>query len=60
VAGLLGVTALEGAALNVRINVGAIKDEAVRRTLTERLQAVQASGRDQAAKVRAVVAGKLG
>src|SRR5512142_3206093 len=60
VAGLLGVTALEGAALNVRINVGAIKDDALRRTFTERLQTIQTDGRDQAAKVQAAVAGKLG
>ncbi len=60
VAGLLAATALEGAALNVRINVAAIKDEALRQTFVQRLDVLQASGRDQAAKVQAAVAGKLG
>ncbi len=59
VAALLAATALEGAALNVRITVGAIKDEAVRRAFTQQLQALQASGREQAARVQAAVAGKL-
>ncbi len=51
VAALLAAAALEGAALNVRINLAAIDDEAFRRARADELEAAQARGaalRDEA------------
>jgi formiminotetrahydrofolate cyclodeaminase len=59
VAAHLAATALEGAALNVRINVGALKDAAVRDDHTRRVELMQQSGQQCMAKVIAAVDGKL-
>jgi methenyltetrahydrofolate cyclohydrolase len=60
VAALLGASALEGAAFNVEINLGSIKDEAYRAASTEAVQTARAEGaalRDEAlAKVREALA----
>ncbi|HVP74389.1 MAG TPA: cyclodeaminase/cyclohydrolase family protein [Gaiellaceae bacterium] len=45
VAALLAAAALEGAALNVQINLGSIKDEAFRTMYAESVRAAQAQGR---------------
>lgn len=60
VAAHLAATGLEGAALNVRINVASLKDETARADFTQRLRGMQSSGRVLAAKVRAAVEAKLG
>jgi formiminotetrahydrofolate cyclodeaminase len=45
VAALLGAAALEAGALNVRINLASIRDEAFRATQEESVGAAQAQGR---------------
>jgi formiminotetrahydrofolate cyclodeaminase len=55
VAGLLAAAALEGAALNVRINLASVKDEAVRSTLGDRLRILQQEGRELAGAVQGAV-----
>ncbi|MFB3818538.1 MAG: cyclodeaminase/cyclohydrolase family protein [Candidatus Methylomirabilales bacterium] len=59
VGGLLAAAALEGAALNVRINLAALKDEPVRAAFTERLRLLEGQGRDLAAAIQRAVAAAL-
>ncbi len=59
VAGLLASTALEGAALNVRINLGGLQDPALRQTFRDRLEVFLSRGREAAAAVQRSVEGKL-
>jgi formiminotetrahydrofolate cyclodeaminase len=59
VGGLLAAAALEGAALNVRINIAALKDETVRAAFTERLRLLEGQGRDLAAAIQRTVAAAL-
>jgi methenyltetrahydrofolate cyclohydrolase len=51
VAALLGVAAVDGAAANVEINLGTLKDEKERARLAERLEAARAGRREQAARI---------
>jgi methenyltetrahydrofolate cyclohydrolase len=51
VAALFGLASLDGAAANVEINLGSLRDEAVREELAERLAAAQAGRREQAEQV---------
>ncbi|MCC7368242.1 MAG: cyclodeaminase/cyclohydrolase family protein [Chloroflexi bacterium] len=51
VAALLGVAAMDGAAANVEINLGTLKDETQRQTLADRLAEIRAGRREQAARV---------
>jgi formiminotetrahydrofolate cyclodeaminase len=59
VGALLAATALEGAALNVQINLGTIKDEAFRRIQEEKVGGARAQGQALRDKVLAEVRGKL-
>jgi formiminotetrahydrofolate cyclodeaminase len=59
VAAHLAATALEGAALNVRINVAALKDAAVRDGFTQRLKRVQLRGQGHMGEVITAVDGHL-
>ena len=59
VAAHLAMTALEGAALNVEINLGSIRDEEYRKAREERLQAVRAEGRALRDQALATVRAKL-
>lgn len=59
VGGLLASAALEGAALNVRINLVALKDETARAAFTERVRLLEGQGRDLAAAVQRTVAAAL-
>ena len=59
VAGACALAAAEGAALNVRINLPSVTDEAAASSMADRLQAQLARARELAAKVRAVVDGVL-
>jgi methenyltetrahydrofolate cyclohydrolase len=60
VAAHLAAAALEGAALNVRINLAAIKDEAFRAAAAERVEAAQAEGRTLRDGALAAVDAQLG
>lgn len=60
VAALMAAAALEGAALNVEINLGSIKDEAFRTTQADRVRAAQAQGQALRDEVLATVRAKLG
>ena len=60
VAALLAAAALEGAALNVEINLGSIKDEVFRTTRAERVRAAQAEGQALRDKALTAVRTKLG
>jgi len=60
VGALLAVTALEGGALNVQINLGSIKDEAFRTTQEDRVRAAQAQGQALRDKALTMVRAKLG
>ncbi len=55
VSAVLAGAALEGGALNVRINLGAIKDEAYRAGRMERLRAAETQGRELRDRVLAAV-----
>jgi formiminotetrahydrofolate cyclodeaminase len=59
VGALLAAAALEGGALNVQINLGAIQDEAFRSQQQEWVRAAQAQGQALRDKVLAAVRGKL-
>lgn len=59
VGALLAATALEGGALNVRINLGTIKDESFRAAQEEKLRAAESRGQALRDKALAAVAGKL-
>lgn len=59
VGSLLAATALEGAALNVQINLGSIKDESFRAALGERVRAARSQGQALRDKGMAAVRGKL-
>ena len=59
--GLLATRAcIDGAALNVRINLGSLKDEKVKSSLTERLRKFSAESNTRFEKINAIVDGKLG
>ncbi len=60
VAALLASTALEGAALNVRINLSSIDDETYTAARAERLGELQAQGQALRAEALAAVSAKLG
>ncbi len=60
VAALLASAALDGAALNVRINLGAIRDEGFRSGLERRVDAAQSDGRELRARALAAVDAQLG
>ena len=60
VGALLAGTAVEGAALNVQINLGAIKDEAFRTAQAEKVRAVGVGGRKLRDSVLGIVLAKLG
>jgi methenyltetrahydrofolate cyclohydrolase len=59
VAALLAATALEGGALNVRINLGSLKDEALRTTREADVNEAQARGRELLAQVQSAVRERL-
>ncbi len=59
VGALLAATALEGGALNVQINLCAIKDEAFRADQEERVRVARSQGQALRDRVLAVVRGKL-
>jgi formiminotetrahydrofolate cyclodeaminase len=59
VAARLGSTALEGGRLNVRINLGAIKDEAFRATCSDRLRLLTLQGAELAARADHAVDARL-
>jgi len=59
--GLLAVRAcIEGAGMNVRINLGGLKDEAVRSSLREKMKQVMDASEAEFTRVRAIVESKLG
>lgn len=51
VAALLGVSALDGTAANVEINLSSLKDDAAKARLAERLASARAGRREQAARI---------
>jgi glutamate formiminotransferase / formiminotetrahydrofolate cyclodeaminase len=51
---------IEGAALNVRINLGQLKDEKFRTTLLEHVRAISADSENQFKTINAIVQEKLG
>jgi formiminotetrahydrofolate cyclodeaminase len=55
VAALLAATALEGGALNVRINLGSIKDEELRTTREREVDVAQTRGRELLEQAQAAV-----
>jgi len=57
---LLAATALEGGALNVQINLGAIKDDAFRAAQEDRVHEARSRGQALRDKVLGVVRAKLG
>jgi len=59
VAALLASAALEGGALNVRINQGSVTDQTYKDTLTARLQALSARGKQLRDRALALVEVKL-
>jgi formiminotetrahydrofolate cyclodeaminase len=59
VGALLAATALEGGALNVRINLGSIQDQAFREAHVERVRAAQSQGRALRDKALAAVGERL-
>ena len=59
VAALLAATALEGAALNVQINLGSIKDETFRATQSARVAAAQTRGQTLRVQALATVHTKI-
>jgi len=59
--GLLAVRAcIEGAGMNVRINLSGLKDEAFRASLREKLERVTKTSETEFQRIHAVVDGKLG
>jgi glutamate formiminotransferase/formiminotetrahydrofolate cyclodeaminase len=59
--GLLAVRAgIEGAAMNVRINLAGLKDEGLRSTLREKMQRVAGESEAEFKRVHAIVESKLG
>jgi formiminotetrahydrofolate cyclodeaminase len=60
VAALLAAAALEGAALNVEINLGSIKDESFRTTQADAVRTAHAQGRALRDKALAAARAKLG
>jgi formiminotetrahydrofolate cyclodeaminase len=60
VGALLAATALEGAVLNVQINLGSIKDEAFRSTQAEKVRAAEIRGQALRDSILAIVRAKLG
>ncbi|HVF71964.1 MAG TPA: glutamate formimidoyltransferase [Chthoniobacterales bacterium] len=59
--GLLAVRAcIEGAGMNVRINLSGLKDESARTTLREKMEQALRQNETEFARIRAVVDGKLG
>jgi glutamate formiminotransferase/formiminotetrahydrofolate cyclodeaminase len=59
--GLLGVrSCIEGAGMNVRINLGGLKDESVSSALREKLQQLMAASEAESKRVLAIVEKKLG
>jgi glutamate formiminotransferase/formiminotetrahydrofolate cyclodeaminase len=59
--GLLAMRAcIEGAALNVRINLGQLKDEKFKSALLEKVRRIAADSETQVKKINQVVEGKLG
>jgi len=59
VAALQAAAALEGAALNVRINLTSLKDDAVRRAFTDRVLRFEAQGRALSQHVQDLVRARL-
>jgi formiminotetrahydrofolate cyclodeaminase len=60
VAALLASTALEGAALNVEINLGSIRDEAFRTSRAEQLREARARGQALREQTLSIVQARLG
>ena len=59
--GLLALRAcIEGAAMNVRINLSGLKDEAVKSALSSRMSAIRAGSDEQFDRISQVVESKLG
>jgi len=59
--GALAVRAcIEGAGMNVRINLAGLKDEEVKNLLREKLQAIGATSDAEFKRVQAIVESKLG
>ncbi|MFL6588664.1 MAG: glutamate formimidoyltransferase [Chthoniobacterales bacterium] len=59
--GLLAVRAcIEGAGMNVRINLAGLKDEDVRRSLRQKMEQTLREGESEFQRIRTVVEGKLG
>ena len=59
--GLLASRAcIEGAAMNVRINLGTLKDESVKSALRERLQKIRDESESEFQRIDQIVQGKLG
>ena len=59
--GLLATRAcIEGAAMNVRINLGSLKDETVKSALREKLQKVSGESDSEFQRINKIVQGKLG
>src|SRR3954454_21497508 len=59
--GLLGIrSCIEGAAMNVRINLAGLKDEKVTSSLREKMQAVRTDSEKRSATIMAIVEGQLG
>ena len=51
---------IEGAALNVRINLGQLKDEKLKSSLQERVRKVQTDSNSSFEKINRIVEGKIG
>ncbi|HKP93174.1 MAG TPA: cyclodeaminase/cyclohydrolase family protein, partial [Chthoniobacterales bacterium] len=59
--GLLAVRAcIEGAGMNVRINLSGLEDEAFRSSLREKMQRIASESEREFAQARAIVENKLG
>ncbi|HPC11329.1 MAG TPA: cyclodeaminase/cyclohydrolase family protein, partial [candidate division Zixibacteria bacterium] len=59
VAGLMGMSAIEGAGYNVRINLTNLRDQDFARRLREQTAAIAAEGRAIAGEIRNLVEAKL-
>ena len=59
--GLLAVrSCIEGAGMNVRINLSGLKDEKVKSSLQEKMQQVSGASESEFQRLRAIVESKLG
>jgi glutamate formiminotransferase/formiminotetrahydrofolate cyclodeaminase len=59
--GLLGVrSCIEGAGMNVRINLSGLKDERVRSSLREKMERISGESETEFKRLHAIVESKLG